>query len=90
VLDGNDLRDVAMGKLSSYLKLSSAIQVLRLRNVGITDQGFSEVAAGTVTNKSLALLDLRDNGLCTHAVGKEVVTGIGRFNPRVEIVFGSA
>jgi hypothetical protein len=87
-LDGNDLRDSTMGKLATYVKLSGSIQALRLRNVGITDQGFSEVAAGSVTNKSLMLLDLRDNGLCTHTVDSEVVKGIRRFNPKIEILFG--
>lgn len=88
VLDGNDLRDTSMGALASYLKLSSHMQALQLRNVGITDQGFSEVCAGLVGNKGLALLDLRDNGLCTPAVNKEVTVGIRRFNPKAEVLLG--
>lgn len=87
VLDGNDLGDVAMGKLATYIKLSSSLHCLRLKNVGITDQGFSEISAGTVTNRSLQLLDLRNNGLCTRSVCKEVLTGIHRFNAKVEIMF---
>merc|ERR1719321_2546653 len=87
VLDGNDLGDCAMGKLATYVKLSSSLEALRLRNVGITDQGFSEIAAGTVTNRSVRLLDLRNNGLCTRNVCKEVLTGIHRFNPKVEILY---
>lgn len=86
VLDGNDLRDASMGALSSFIRLSSGLEALMLRNVGITDQGLSEIIAGLVTNKTLLLLDLRDNGLCTPAVAQEVKAGMRRFNNITEIL----
>lgn len=87
ILDGNDLRDIAMAALASFLRLSGSLEALQLRNVGITDQGFSEIVAGLATNKTLALLDLRDNGLCTPNIAKEVVSGMRRFNATTEILY---
>jgi hypothetical protein len=86
VLDGNDLRDISMAPLASYVRLSSGLEALQLRNVGVTDEGLSEVIAGVVSNKILCMLDLRDNGLTTPAVGREVVAGMRRFNKTTEIL----
>eukprot|EP00927_Polykrikos_kofoidii_P056784 TRINITY_DN50868_c0_g1_i1.p1 TRINITY_DN50868_c0_g1~~TRINITY_DN50868_c0_g1_i1.p1 ORF type:complete len:339 (+),score=70.34 TRINITY_DN50868_c0_g1_i1:75-1091(+) len=83
VLDGNDLGDRAMGSMASFLRLSSHLEVLSMRNVGITEQGVSEIVSGLFRNKTLALLDLRDNGLSAPAVGQEVVTGVRRLNSSV-------
>ena len=63
-LDGNNLGDQGMGFFAGLLRISNAIEALQLRNVGVTARGFSEVVAGLVGNQSLALLDLRCNGLC--------------------------
>jgi len=65
VLDGNDLGDSATVALASLLRLSSCLAVLRLRNIGVTDGGLSQILSGLVSNKSLLLLDLRGNGLCS-------------------------
>jgi len=86
ILDGNDMGDIGMGSLASFVRLSTCIEAVHLRNVGITDQGMGEIVAGLVTNKTLALLDLRDNGLCTPAVCKEIVAGMRRFNTKTRIL----
>jgi len=88
VLDGNDLGDIGMGSIATLLRLSKALEVLQVRNVGITDQGVSQVLSGLVSNKSLALLDLRANGLCSPEVGKAAVAGMRRFNRGVEVLMG--
>ena len=86
VLDSNDLGDASTVALASLIRLSSRIQVLRLRNIGITDGGFSQVISAIVGNKSLCLLDLRGNGLCTLENSKVVVQGLRRFNQLVQIL----
>lgn len=85
-LDGNALGDASMASLTAYVRMSNFIEFLQLRNVGITDQGASEIMASLVTNKSLALLDLRDNGQCSSDAGRATVSGIRRFNRSVEIL----
>eukprot|EP00928_Gymnodinium_smaydae_P048781 TRINITY_DN32657_c0_g1_i1.p2 TRINITY_DN32657_c0_g1~~TRINITY_DN32657_c0_g1_i1.p2 ORF type:complete len:312 (-),score=89.65 TRINITY_DN32657_c0_g1_i1:115-1050(-) len=89
ILDGNDLGDIASVALAAFVRLSGAASALSLRNIGFTDQGLSEVAASLVTNKKLALLDLRNNGLCSDKVVSEVITGIRRFNSFTEILHGN-
>jgi len=86
ILDGNDLKDISMASLASFIRLTSNLEMLRLRNVGMTEQGLSELVAGLVTNKSLALLDVRDNGLCAPKVAQEIVSGMRRFNSTAEIL----
>lgn len=86
ILDGNDLTDISMAALASFIRLTSGLEMLRLRNVGITEQGLSELVAGLVANKSLALLDVRDNGLCAPKVAQEIVAGMRRFNSTAEIL----
>lgn len=86
-LDGNDLGDIGMAPLTSYLRLTDSLEALHLRNVGITDRGLSELVAGLVKNKSLRLLDLRSNGLCEIEIGQAVLTGVKHFNKNVEIWF---
>ncbi|OLP96879.1 DEAD-box ATP-dependent RNA helicase 14 [Symbiodinium microadriaticum] len=86
VLDSNDLGDASTVALASLIRLSSRIQVLRLRNIGITDGGFSQLISAIVGNKSLCLLDLRGNGLCTLENSKVVVQGLRRFNQLVQIL----
>lgn len=85
-LDGNDLGDPGMASLASFLRLSGAMEALQLRNVGITEQGVSQVVAGLVTNRSLRLLDLRCNGLCSLEAGNAAISGVKRFNPTAEIL----
>jgi len=85
-LDGNDLTDIAMGALASYVKMSKKIEVLSLRNVGITEQGVSELVAGLVSNRSLKLLDLRSNGLVAIDTARAAVSGVQRFNSSVHIL----
>lgn len=86
VLDGNDLGDIGMTSLATLLRLSSAMEALMLRNVGITEQGVSKITSSLVTNKTLKLLDLRGNGLCSLDVGKAILAGVRRFNSAVEVV----
>jgi hypothetical protein len=86
ILDGNDLSDTAMGVLASFVKLSKEIEVLSLRNVGITEQGVSELVAGLVSNRSLKLLDLRSNGLVVLDTARAAISGVQRFNPSVHIL----
>ena len=86
VLDSNDLGDASTVALASLIRLSSKIQVLRLRNIGITDGGFSQIISAVVGNKTLCLLDLRGNGLCTLENSKVVVQGLRRFNQLVQIL----
>eukprot|EP00435_Cladocopium_sp_Y103_P022427 s1711_g5.t1 len=86
VLDGNDLSDAGTVPLASLLRLSSKLLVLRLRNIGITDGGFSQIISAMVSNKSLALLDLRGNGLCTLENSKIAVDGLRRFNRVVQVL----
>jgi len=86
VLDGNDLGDHGMGPLSSLLRLSSSLEALSLRNVGITDVGVSTVITGLIGNKTLRLLDLRNNGLASPDVVKAAISGVLRFNKTVEIL----
>mmetsp|Transcript_21885 Transcript_21885/g.40248 ORF Transcript_21885/g.40248 Transcript_21885/m.40248 type:complete len:308 (-) Transcript_21885:74-997(-) len=85
-LDGNDLGDVGMGSLARLLKLSGHLQTLLCRNVGITERGVSEIVAGLVSNKSLALLDLRNNGLCERSAAQAAIDGVQRFNKSVEVL----
>mmetsp|Transcript_32964 Transcript_32964/g.87113 ORF Transcript_32964/g.87113 Transcript_32964/m.87113 type:complete len:300 (+) Transcript_32964:58-957(+) len=86
VLDGNDLGDSGMGPLASLLRLSSNIEALHLRNVGITETGVSQVISGLVSNKSLRLLDLRNNGCASLEFVKAAVSGVMRFNKTVQIL----
>lgn len=86
VLDGNDLGDTGMSPLASLLRLTSHLEVLRVRNIGATEEGVSQILSGLVSNKTLALIDLRSNGLCSSEVVKAVVEGVRRFNSRVEIL----
>lgn len=86
VLDGNELTDIGMGVLASFLRLSKSLEVLQVRNVSITEQGVSELVAGLVTNRSLRLLDVRANGLCNVDTAKSAITGVQRFNRGVEIL----
>lgn len=86
VLDGNDLGDAGTVALASLLRLSSKVLVLRLRNIGITDGGFSQIISAMVSNKSLALLDLRGNGLCTLENSKIAVDGLRRFNRVAQVL----
>jgi len=85
-LDGNDLGDIGMGAIASFIRMTGAIEAIQLRNVGITARGVSELVAGLVTNKSLSLLDLRSNGLCSLEAAEAAVTGVRRFNHRAEIL----
>lgn len=87
ILDGNDIGDIGMAALTSYLRLTDSLEALHLRNVGITDRGLSELVAGLVKNRSLKLLDLRSNGLCDMEMGQAVLTGVKHFNKTVEIWF---
>jgi len=86
ILDGNELTDTGMGVLTSFLRLSREIEGLQVRNVGITEQGVSELVAGLVTNRSLRLLDVRQNGLCALDAARSAISGVQRFNPAVEIL----
>jgi len=86
VLDGNDLSDAGMGVLASFLRLSKELEGLQVRNVGITEQGVSELVAGLVTNRSLRLLDVRSNGLCELGAAKSAISGVQRFNSAVRIL----
>lgn len=86
-LDGNDLGDIGMAPLALLLRLTVKLEALQLQNVGITDVGLSELLAGLVTNGSLLLLDVRRNGLCTAEAGGAAIAGVGRFNPRVQVLF---
>jgi len=85
-LDGNDLTDIAMGVLASFAKLSKEIEVLSLRNIGITEQGVSELVAGLVSNRSLKLLDLRSNGLVAIDTARAAVSGVQHFNPSIHVL----
>jgi len=85
-LDGNELQDMSMGVLASYLRLSKEVEVLQLRNVGITENGVCELVAGLVTNRSLRLLDIRDNGLCALDQARVAVSGVQRFNSTVQVL----
>jgi len=87
ILDGNSLGDIGMGALASLLRLSSHLETLQLVNVGITDLGLGELLEGLVSNKSLLLLDIRRNGLCSSETGGVVIAGIRQFNKRVHILF---
>eukprot|EP00438_Fugacium_kawagutii_P020460 Skav206765 [mRNA] locus=scaffold167:447983:457591:+ [translate_table: standard] len=86
VLDGNDLGDAGTVAIASLLRLSSKLLALRLRNIGITDGGFSQIISAVVSNKSLALLDLRGNGLCQLENSKIAVSGLRRFNQQVQVL----
>lgn len=86
ILDGNELTDSGMGVLTSFLRLSKAIEGLQVRNVGITEQGVSELVAGLVTNRSLRLLDVRANGLCSVDAARSAISGVQRFNSTVQIL----
>jgi hypothetical protein len=85
-LDGNDLTDAGMGILASFLRLSKTIEVLQVRNVGITEHGVSELVAGLVSNRSLRLLDVRSNGLCDTETAKAAIAGVQRFNTVAQIL----
>eukprot|EP00931_Biecheleriopsis_adriatica_P093332 TRINITY_DN67075_c0_g1_i1.p2 TRINITY_DN67075_c0_g1~~TRINITY_DN67075_c0_g1_i1.p2 ORF type:complete len:315 (+),score=87.37 TRINITY_DN67075_c0_g1_i1:49-945(+) len=86
VLDGNDLGDSSTVALASLLRLTSCLSVLRLRNIGVTDGGLSQILSGLVSNKSVALLDLRGNGLCTLEISKAATDGFRRFNKTAQIL----
>lgn len=86
VLDGNELADIGMGVLTSFLRLSKSLEGLQVRNVGITEQGVSELVAGLVTNRSLRLLDVRENGLCNLDAARCATSGVQRFNSAVQIL----
>lgn len=86
ILDGNDLGDMSMGHIASLLRLSAVMEVIWLRNVGITETGVSQILSGLVANKSLVLLDLRDNGLCSPDVSRAALGGVRRFNKAAEVL----
>ncbi|CAJ1366398.1 unnamed protein product [Effrenium voratum] len=86
VLDSNDVGDAGTVALAGMLRLSGQLRVLRLRNIGITDGGFGQIISTLVTNKSLGLLDLRGNGLCTLENSKIAVQGVRRFNRTVQVL----
>lgn len=86
ILDGNDVGDIGMTAVSSYIRLSSHVRCVRLRNVGITERGVSQVLSSLVSNKSLLLLDLRSNGLASLEVNKAAIGGVQRFNKIVEVL----
>lgn len=86
VLDGNALGDMATGALASFLRLTSSLEALQLRSIGITEQGVSELVAGLVTNRSLKLLDVRSNGLCSLEAARAAVSGVQRFNKTVQVL----
>lgn len=86
ILDGNDLGDIAMTALTSYLRLSSSVRFLRLRNVAITDRGVSQILSALVSNKTLRLLDLRSNGLASLEISKAALVGVQRFNKCAEVL----
>lgn len=86
-LDGNNLGDLGMAPLTELLRLTKDLEALHVRNVGITDQGLSELIAGLVKNKTLLLLDIRSNGLCSPEVGLMALSGVKHFNKKVEIWF---
>lgn len=86
-LDGNNLGDIGMAPLTEFLRLTKHLEALHVRNVGITDQGLSELIAGLVKNKTLLLLDIRSNGLCSPEVGLMALSGVKHFNKTVEIWF---
>jgi len=85
-LDGNELTDSGMGVLTSYLRLTKNLEGLRVRNVGITEQGVSELVAGLVTNRSLRLLDVRANGLANVDAAQSAIKGVQRFNSTCQIL----
>jgi len=85
-LDGNELTDMGMGVLASFLRLSKEIEGLQVRNVGITEQGVSELVAGCVSNKTLKLLDVRQNGLASLEAARSAISGVQHFNPAVQIL----
>merc|ERR1712151_874610 len=86
VLDGNDLGDMGMGPVAQLLRLSGALEALFLRNVGLTDQGISQVLSSLVANKLPRLLDLRSNGLCSPEVSQAAMVGVRRFNTTTEVL----
>ncbi|CAE8581861.1 unnamed protein product [Polarella glacialis] len=86
ILDGNDLGDAGTSPLASFLRLSSCLTVLRVRNIGVTDGGMSQVMSGLVSNKNLALLDLRGNGLTSLEMCKAAMGGVKRFNTTAQIL----
>lgn len=86
ILDGNELTDIGMGILASFLRLSKSLEGLQVRNVGVTEQGVSELVAGLVTNRSLRLLDVRSNGLCNLEAARSAISGVQRFNTGVQIL----
>jgi len=86
VLDGNNVGDQGMTAICTLLRLTSHLHTLRLRNVGLTERGVSQVLSGLVSNKTLKFLDLRANGLASIEVTKAAYTGVQRFNPRVEVL----
>lgn len=86
ILDGNELGDIGMGVLASFLRLSKEIEGLQVRNVGVSEQGVSELVAGLVTNRSLKLLDVRSNGLVDVEAASIAISGVQRFNSSVQIL----
>lgn len=86
ILDGNTLEDMGMTPVASLLRLSKELQVLRLRNVGITERGVSQVLSALVGNKRVQLVDLRGNGLASAEVGRAAVDGVRRFNSFTQIL----
>merc|ERR1719198_1480740 len=74
----NDLGDIVMAPLASMLRLTTHLEALHLQNVGISPQGLSEIVAGIATNKSLRLLDVRQNGLCSPEIGSASVEAVRR------------
>jgi len=86
LLDGNDLGDMSMGHIASLIRLSAIVEAVCLRNVGVTETGVSQVLSGLVSNKTLMLLDLRDNGLCSPDVSRAALGGMRRFNKVAEVL----
>lgn len=74
VLDGNDLGDAGTVALASLLRLSSKVLVLRLRNIGITDGGFSQIISVDSPFPSHVRLRYR---ACLKTVLREEVSSCG-------------
>lgn len=86
ILDGNDLGDSGTVSIALLLRMSACLEVISLRNIGVTDGGFSQILSSLVSNKCIALVDLRNNGLCTAEVSAAAVSGVRRFNRTAQIL----
>lgn len=85
-LDGNYFGDLGAQQIAEFMRKADKLEELSVRNTGLTDEGISIIIAPLVSNKTLRLLDLRQNMLTT-SVSEAAIKGMQHFNKTTKVLF---